>query len=293
MYKFYKIIFPLISISFLLPHEVKKTTADAMANATLIDFIYFGAEHMVTGHDHILFLFGVLFFLTKYSDIFKFITAFTIAHCITLIFATFFEITANVYLIDAVIAFSVIYKGFENLGGFKKWFSINPPNLLVMVFIFGLIHGFGLSTSLQNFAINEGFNLNLSKILLFNVGVELGQIAWLLIIFPFLQLVKGNYYEWLNIWITDIFKNFFSGKYFNTISKISNWLLIIAGIYLLSLQLNGYFTDHHHHEDKPNQNHKNINDEDKHLDKDNHNDNHHHNEKHEDGHHHDGHYHSH
>ena len=125
------------------------------------------------------------------------------------------------------------------------------------------------------------------------MGVELGQIAWLLIIFPFLQLVKGNYYEWLNIWITDIFKNFFSGKYFNTISKISNWLLIIAGIYLLSLQLNGYFTDHHHHEDKPNQNHKNINDEDKHLDKDNHNDNHHHNEKHEDGHHHDGHYHSH
>ncbi len=273
MHKLYKIILPLISMSFLFSHGVSKSTANAMADATLTDFIYFGAEHMVTGYDHILFLFGVLFFLTKYSDIFKFITAFTIAHCITLIFATFFEITANAYLIDAVIAFSVIYKGFENLGGFKKWLPISAPNLLLMVFIFGLIHGFGLSTKLQEVTTN----LSLSRILSFNVGVELGQIAWLLIIFPFLQLVKG--------------------KYFNIISKISNWFLVIAGIYLLYFQLNGYFTDHHH-EDRPNENHKNINDDEhKHLDKDKHNEEHHHNEKHEnnhdDGHHHDGHYHSH
>jgi len=117
-------------------HGVPESTVKAMADASLIDFIYFGAEHMVTGYDHILFLIGVVFFLSSYFDIFKFITAFTIAHCITLVFATFYGITANAYLIDAVIAFSVIYKGFENLDGFKKYFSIGPPNLILMVSLY-------------------------------------------------------------------------------------------------------------------------------------------------------------
>jgi hypothetical protein len=96
-------------------HGVPESTINAMADASLIDFIFFGAEHMLTGYDHILFLIGVVFFLTNFLDIFKFITAFTVAHCIVLIFATFYGIKANAYLIDAVIAFSVIYKGFENL----------------------------------------------------------------------------------------------------------------------------------------------------------------------------------
>ena len=129
-------------------HDVSPSDANDLADGKWMTAMYHGAKHMVTGYDHILFLIGVVFFLSSYFDIFKFITAFTIAHCITLIFATFYEITANPYLIDAVIAFSVIYKGFENLDGFKKYFSINPPNLIFMVFIFGLIHGFGLSTKI-------------------------------------------------------------------------------------------------------------------------------------------------
>jgi hypothetical protein len=214
-------------------HGVSQSIIDAMADASLMDFIYFGAEHMVTGYDHILFLIGVVFFLSNYTDIFKFITAFTIAHCITLIFATFYGITANAYLIDAVIAFSVIYKGFENLDGFKKWFSINAPNLILMVFIFGLIHGFGLSTKLQEVAVASGINLSLAQILCFNVGVEFGQIAVLIILFPLLSLLRG--------------------KSFDSISKISNGLLVVAGVCLLAYQLNGYFTDdthHHQHEKK-------------------------------------------
>jgi len=208
-------------------HGVSQSIIDAMADASLMDFIYFGAEHMVTGYDHILFLIGVVFFLSNYADIFKFITAFTIAHCITLIFATFYGITANAYLIDAVIAFSVIYKGFENLDGFKKYFTVNAPNLILMVFIFGLIHGFGLSTKLQEVAIASGINLSLAQILCFNVGVEFGQIAVLIILFPLLSLLRG--------------------KSFDRISKISNRLLVIAGILLLGYQLNGYFTDDSHH----------------------------------------------
>ncbi len=127
----------LLFVTFIgWSHGISPSIANTMADASLIDFIYFGAEHMITGYDHILFLIGVVFFLSNYFDILKFITAFTIAHCIVLIFTTFYGITANAYLIDAVIAFSVIYKGFENLDGFKKWFSINAPNLVIMVFIF-------------------------------------------------------------------------------------------------------------------------------------------------------------
>ncbi len=130
-----------------------------------------------------------------------------LGHSITLIIATLFKITANYYLIDAIIAFSVIYKGFENLDGFKKWLSLKPPNLVLMVFLFGLIHGFGLSTRLQQ--INLGVHNLIYSILSFNVGVELGQIAALAIVFPLLLSIRG--------------------KYFEQISKVSNWGLIIAG----------------------------------------------------------------
>jgi len=212
-------------------HGVSESTVKKMADASLFDYVYFGAEHMVTGYDHILFLIGVVFFLTSYLDIFKFITAFTIAHCITLVFATFYGITANAYLIDAVIAFSVIYKGFENLDGFKKYFSTGPPNLILMVFLFGLIHGFGLSTKLQEVAVASEIDLSLFQILSFNVGVEFGQIAVLIIVFPLLSMIRG--------------------KSFDRISKVSNSILVIAGILLLAYQLNGYFTDHTHHH--PNQ----------------------------------------
>jgi hypothetical protein len=225
--KFYlKIIFILINIAPIFSHGVSKSTANAMSNASLMDFVYFGSEHMVTGYDHILFLIGVLFFLTNYFDIFKFITAFTIAHCLTLIFATYWGITANTYLIDAVIAFSVVYKGFENLGGFKKIFSINAPNLILMVFMFGLIHGFGLSTKLQEVALESSIELSLSQILSFNIGVELGQVIVLIILFPLLSLIRGNS--------------------FKIVSKISNWILIICGVFLLIYQLNSYFNNHTH-----------------------------------------------
>ena len=230
MNNIFKIIFTIISIGYIFGHGVSESTANAMSSASIMDFVYFGAEHMVTGYDHILFLIGVLFFLTNYFDILKFITAFTIAHCLTLIFATFFQITANAYLIDAIIAFSVIYKGFENLDGFKKIFSTSAPNLLLMVFIFGLIHGFGLSTKLQEVALASNINLTISQILSFNVGVEFGQIIVLVIMYPILKMLRGNY--------------------FNFISKVANWSLVVLGFLLLVMQLNGYFHDVLH-EDHP------------------------------------------
>lgn len=249
----------LILCNTLFAHGISESDKHVMTQASLLDYIYLGAKHMITGYDHILFLIGVIFFLTRFSDIIKFITAFTVGHSITLIFATLFEITANYYLIDAVIAFSVIYKGFENLGGFKKWLGINAPNLILMVFIFGLIHGFGLSTRLQQLHLDE-HNL-IYSILSFNLGVELGQITALAIVFPLLIILRKNVFE--------------------KISKLSNWGLIFSGVLLLIYQLNGFFTsnvhDHNQHGENENLHQHNEHQQD-------HNDGHHSNHKHDHSH---------
>ena len=127
MFNLRKIISLVIFSGLIFSHGISESDKIEIVQGSLIDYLYLGAKHMITGYDHILFLIGVIFFLTRFSDIVKFITAFTIGHSITLILATLFKITANYYLIDAIIAFSVIYKGFENLDGFKKWLHIKPP----------------------------------------------------------------------------------------------------------------------------------------------------------------------
>ena len=174
---------------------------------------------MLSGYDHLLFLLGVVFFLRHFLDIVKFITAFTIGHSITLVFATLYGIQANYYLIDAVIALTVVYKGFENLGGFNRLWRVNSPNLLFMVFAFGLIHGFGLSTRLQQLPMGEGSIV--MKILAFNVGVELGQIAALAAMLVVLAAIRRS-------------------RFFDPISRITNSALVALGALLLIHQLHGY-----------------------------------------------------
>ena len=192
-----------------------------------VEFIQLGALHMLTGYDHLLFLFGVMFFLTSFKDIVKFITAFTIGHSITLVFATLLQIRANYYLIDAVIALTVCYKAFDNLDGFKKYLGTASPNLLGAVFGFGLIHGFGLSTRLQQLPLGHD-NLVL-KILSFNVGVELGQIAALLVMGVILN-------QWRH---TASFEKF---------SKAANIGLMIMGALLFLMQIHGYQHSSHSHD---------------------------------------------
>jgi len=175
---------------------------------------------MLTGYDHLLFLFGVMFFLTTFRDIVRFITAFTLGHSITLVSATLLGIKANYFLIDAVIAISVIYKGFENLDGFRRWIGLNSPNLLVMVFAFGLIHGFGLSTRLQQLPLpTEGL---VTRILAFNLGVELGQIAALVAMAWLLGLARED------------------AKDIGPFARVSNAGLMAAGAFLFLMQMHGY-----------------------------------------------------
>jgi hypothetical protein len=179
---------------------------------------------MLTGYDHLLFLLGVVFLLSTFKDIVKFVTVFTIGHCITLIFATYFKITWNFWLVDAIIAVSVIYKGFDNNNGFQRHFNMASPNLLKMVFAFGLLHGFGLSTRLQQLPLGDDPVHMIFRILSFNVGVELGQIVALAVMVAVLSLWRKT-------------------VHFERFSYTANLGLILAGIYLLFVQLHGYQHD--------------------------------------------------
>jgi len=139
----------------------------------IIPFIYLGAKHMVTGYDHLAFLVGVIFFLYRLKDIVLYVSLFTIGHSITLLAGVLGGIHANSYIIDAIIGFSVVYKAFDNMDGFKRLFGFQP-NTKIAVLIFGLFHGFGLATKLQELDLSRiGLTTN---IISFNVGVEIGQV---------------------------------------------------------------------------------------------------------------------
>lgn len=201
-------------------HGISEEARQRMIDGGNLEYLRLGAEHMITGYDHLLFLFGVMFFLTRLGDIIRFVTAFTIGHTITLIFATYLKITADYYLVDAFIALTVAYKGFENLDGFRKCLNTASPSLLAMVFAFGLVHGFGLSTRLQQLPVAEGGGI-LMHILSFNLGVELGQIAALLVMWAVLRIWRQR-------------------LHFTVFSKVANAGLIFAGGLLLFMQLHGF-----------------------------------------------------
>lgn len=155
MKKYLFILIGLLFTSNVMAHGMSAADKQRIVDAGFMEYIELGATHMLTGYDHLLFLFGVLFFLSRFNEIIKFITAFTVGHSITLIFATLYGVQANYYLVDAVIALTVCYKAFENLDGFKRYLNSRSPNLMWMVFGFGLIHGFGLSTRLQQLPLGE------------------------------------------------------------------------------------------------------------------------------------------
>jgi hypothetical protein len=207
-----------------LAHGISEADRQRMLDGGYLQYVGLGASHMLTGYDHLLFLFGVVFFLVSFKDVVKFVSVFTLGHSITLILATFFQITWNYYLVDAIIALSVMYKAFDNNGGFQKHFQMASPNLLWMVFGFGLLHGFGLSTRLQQLPLGDDPVAILMRIVSFNVGVELGQIVALAVMVGLLALWRHR----------PSFKRF---------SYAANLGLLYAGVYLLFMQLHGYQHD--------------------------------------------------
>ncbi len=181
-------------------------------------FAYLGAKHMVTGYDHLLFLFGVIFFLHRLREVTGYVTLFAIGHSSTLLWGVLGGVHANAYLVDAVIGLSVVYKALDNLGAFRRWFGFQPDTRAA-VLVFGLFHGFGLATKLQDFKLSpDGLVPN---ILAFNVGVELGQLMALAAI-----LIAMGFWRRSDAFARQAFA--------------ANAVLMTAGFVLIGYQLTGY-----------------------------------------------------
>ena len=216
----YTILSLAIPFSEALAHGVTlgdKGFIQESSGVMFFEFLYLGAKHMITGYDHILFLFGIIFFLFKMKDVAIYVSIFAISHVTTLILGVYFDLPINAYIIDAIIGLSVVYKGFDNIGGFSRMgIDINTK---LAVGVFGLFHGLGLASKFIDYDIaKEGLLLNL---LSFNLGVEVGQILAL-----FILLIVMGYWR-------------YSMK-FNNSAYIVNVIMITAGFVLMGYQIAGY-----------------------------------------------------
>jgi len=213
----------LVSAIAASAHGVDENTKQFLLGnegVSVVPFLYIGAKHMVTGYDHILFLVGVIFFLYRTKDVLIYVTLFTLGHSLTLMFGVLFNIGVNAFLIDAVIGFSIVYKGFDNLGGFQRLLGFQP-NTKAAVFIFGLFHGFGLATKIQEFNLPK--NGLLENLIAFNVGVEFGQFFALMIVLVVISIWRRH-------------------SSFLRFSLATNVLLMSCGFMLMGYQLAGYFS---------------------------------------------------
>ncbi|WCE31516.1 HupE/UreJ family protein [Vibrio sp. SCSIO 43137] len=170
------LLFLALTSNEALAHAVAqgdKGYIQEITGVNIISFMYLGAKHMVTGYDHILFLFGVIFFLYKMKHIALYVSLFAIGHSSTMLLGVYFNIGINSYIIDAIIGLSVVYKAMDNLGAFQRWFG-RQPNTKLATLLFGFCHGFGLSSKIIDYDISpDGL---LPNLLAFNVGVEIGQL---------------------------------------------------------------------------------------------------------------------
>ena len=216
----------LVVLAFLLPdavgaHNVSKRDATfVVANngRAIVPFLYLGAKHMVTGYDHLLFLVGVIFFLYKLKDVVLYVSLFTIGHSVTLLLGVLGHVHANPYIVDAIIGFSVVYKAFDNIDGFKRVLGFQP-NTKIAVLIFGLFHGFGLATKLQELALSQ--NGLIPNIVSFNVGVEIGQGLALVAVF-----IGLSYWRTRAGFLRHAF--------------VTNTMLMVGGFLLVGYQITGY-----------------------------------------------------
>jgi HupE / UreJ protein len=190
-----------------------------LQGAAVGPLMYLGAKHMVTGYDHLLFLVGVIFFLYRLKDVVQYVTLFTIGHSLTLLVGVLGGVRANPFLIDAIIGFSVVYKAFENMDGFRRFFGVQPDTR-VAVLVFGLFHGFGLATKLQEFELAS--NGLVTNIISFNVGVEIGQGLALTAI-----LIALSYWRTRSGFLRHAFA--------------TNAIVMACGFLLVGYQLSGYF----------------------------------------------------
>ena len=190
----------------------------SLQGAAIAPLTYLGAKHMVTGYDHLLFLVGVIFFLYRLKDVLLYVSLFTIGHSVTLLAGVLGGIHANAFLVDAIIGLSVVYKAFENMGGFRRLLGWQPDTRAA-VLIFGLCHGLGLATKLQAFTLpTPGLVANIVS---FNVGVEIGQMLALTAV-----LIALSYWRTRQGFLRHAF--------------MTNAVLMACGFVLAGYQMTGY-----------------------------------------------------
>lgn len=199
--------------------EGDKGYIQEISGVHLLPFVYLGAKHMVTGYDHILFLLGVVFFLYRAKHVALYVSLFALGHSTTMLLGVYFNVGINSYLIDAIIGLSVVYKALDNMGAYQRWFGFQP-NTKLATLVFGLFHGFGLSTKIIEYEISpDGLVPNL---LAFNVGVEIGQLLALTAIL----IAMGFWRRTAGFWRH---------------AYAANVVIMTAGFVLIGYQLTGYF----------------------------------------------------
>jgi hydrogenase/urease accessory protein HupE len=169
-----------------MPH-IGASIAASEAVYSLANFLALGVKHILTGYDHLLFLFGLLVVVRGFFSSLSIITSFTIAHSITLAAATFNLAQIPSRIVEPMIAASIVYVGIENLLR-----SDIPKARRTVTFGFGLIHGFGFASVLREMGIGAGTGGVALPLLSFNVGVELGQITVAAVALPIIWKLRAN-----------------------------------------------------------------------------------------------------
>ena len=154
---------------------------------TATGFLKMGVNHIITGYDHLLFLFGLLVVTNRLGSALKIITCFTLAHSITLALATLSPVPAPSRYIEPLIAASIVYIGMENL--LRRG---EPKGRWLLTFAFGLVHGCGFASALREFGVGAPGTGVAVPLLSFNFGVEFGQLCIAALLLPLLWKFKAN-----------------------------------------------------------------------------------------------------
>lgn len=193
-------------------YDPQAVTANLLGN--VLDFAVWGAEHIFTGPDHILFILALLLVSTSFKSLVKTLSGFTLAHSITLVLTTLGLLSPPAKLVDVVVALSIVFVGLENVFG-KKF-----DHRFWVASAFGLIHGFAFAGNLRDIGLpDEGLGWCL---LSFNLGVEIGQVIICALAYPIMVSFRrkmednerlGGTWGWPRA------------------MRFASWLVVLAGSY--------------------------------------------------------------
>jgi hydrogenase/urease accessory protein HupE len=167
--------------SFIIPEK------ETLIN-TIKTYLKLGTEHILLGIDHLLFVLALLLITPGFKKLIKTITAFTIAHSITLSLSALGFIGLPGPPVEAVIALSIVFLAVELMHYYKGEITLTVKHPWIVAFTFGLLHGFGFAGALANIGLPQ--TTIPSALLFFNVGVEFGQILFILCILSLIWIIK-------------------------------------------------------------------------------------------------------